>query len=306
MRKRYLWLLPVLLLLVAYVVPTPRKTAADLYSAADRRSIDRLEAFRQLPTKTQTVGDQPYRYVVRGAGPNTILFLHGMAGAYDFWWQQVAEFSRDYRVISVTYPPVNNLADLSRGILSILDAEGAKTATVVGSSLGGYLTQYLLARHPDRVARAVLGNTFPVNDIYKERNDGQIAVARWLPEWAVMAVLRQGLRKNVIPAAQNDPLAAAQLLENTYGRMSKAQFLARYDCVIDTFQPADGRQIQTPLLILESDNDPLILPELRARLKAHYVTAQVHTFHQKGHFPYLNDSGTYNAVLRKFLETTNP
>lgn len=301
MKKRYLWLIPILLITAVYLFPTPKKDAGELYDGADKIPINGLLAFRNRQTQTIHAQGYDWQYITLGNGPKTILFLHGMTGGYDFWWQQLTEFSVSYRVISVTYPPVDNLADLGKGIVAILDNEKIATATVVGSSLGGYLTQYLLATYPQRIERAVLGNTFPQNDLYEEQNQTRVAVASWLPEWAVMNALRQNLFRQVLPASENDPLAKAQLLENTYGRMSKAQFLARYHCVIDKFQPIDGRQVKIPLLILESDNDPLVSSVLRTKLKRQFTTAQVHTFHHKGHFPYLNAKDEYNQVLQTFL-----
>lgn len=301
MKKRLLWLLPIVLLFVAYLIPVPKKDAVELYDGSDKKLIDGLSAFRKLPTRTIHTQGYDWMYLALGNGPKTILFLHGMTGGYDFWWQQMNAFSPDYRVVSVTYPPVDNLSDLGKGVVAILDKERIGSVIVVGSSLGGYLTQYLLATYPQRVEKAVLGNTFPKNDLYEEANHTRITVAKLMPEWAVMNALRGNLESQVIPASESNPLAKAQLLENTYGRMTKAQFLARYQCVIDTFQPIDGKQTKIPLLILESDNDPLIFPQLRTQLKQYYTTAQVHTFHQKGHFPYLNAAKEYNAILRSFL-----
>ncbi len=303
MKKTLRWLLPSLgLLLVAvYLYPTPHKDAVELYDGADRKPINDLAAFRAIPTSSLSSQGYDWQYLAMGKGPETILFLHGMTGGYDFWWQQMNAFSPDYRVISVTYPPVDNLPTLGKGIIALLDKEHVDSAVVVGSSLGGYLTQYLLATYPQRVRKAVFGNTFPQTPIYREKNDGKIAVAAWLPEWTVMSSLRGNLYAQVLPASENNPLAKAQLLENTYGRMSKAQFLARYHCVIDRFQPVDGKQTAVPVMIVESDNDPLITPDLRAQLKAYYTSAQVHTFHHKGHFPYLNAKDEYNTTLRNFL-----
>ncbi len=302
MNKRLLWLVPILLILGIYLFPVPQQDALALYEGTDPTLIQGLLTFRQLPTRTSTAQGVDWRYIVLGKGPKTILFLHGMTGGYDFWWQQMNLFSRNYRVISVTYPPVNNLSALGKGIMAILDKEKIDTTVVVGSSLGGYLTQYLLATYPQRISKAVLGNTFPTNNILKEKNDGKMAVARWLPAWAIMNTLRQGLLDQVIPAAENNLLTKAQLLENTYGRMSKAQFIARYDCVVDTFQPINGKQSAVPILILESDNDPLVPIDLRTKLKQYYASARVHTFHHKGHFPYLNAPAEYNTVLTEFLQ----
>lgn len=57
-------------------------------------------------------------------------------------------------------------------------------------------------------------------------------------------------------------------------------------------------------MIIESDNDPLVEPELRAQLKKTYPGAAVHTLHQVGHFPYLNEPVNYTHFLLEFLERT--
>ena len=111
-------------------------------------------------------------------------------------------FSPTYRVVSVTYPPVDKLADLGKGVMAILDKEKIDSVVVVGSSLGGYLTQYLLSTYPKRVEKVVLGNTFPKNDLYEEQNHGRVAMASWLPEWVVMGALRQNLVNVVVPASR--------------------------------------------------------------------------------------------------------
>ena len=285
----------------SYLIPTPHHSASELYDGKDQTVLNSLSDFRKTPTQSLDYEGNSWKYLVTGKGKESILFLHGMAGNYDFWWQQISALKDDYRIVSVTYPPVSNLAEMCKAIIAILDKNNIKEINVVGSSLGGYFAQYLLATYPNRVKKAVFGNTFPPNDLLEKQNSKLVVVAKVVPEWLMMYFLRQGLYKNVIPAAQNDPLAKAVLVENTYGRMSKTQFVARYNCVIDKFQPNNDPQKQKNIMIFEADNDPLVPIELRTKLKQLYPQAQVHTFHGKGHFPYLNATFEYNAALKQFL-----
>jgi pimeloyl-ACP methyl ester carboxylesterase len=55
------------------------------------------------------------------------------------------------------------------------------------------------------------------------------------------------------------------------------------------------------VLIVESANDPLVKPQLREQLKALYPHAQVHSFADAGHFPYLNRPDAFTQLLRDFL-----
>ncbi len=269
---------------------------------AVRQSL--LDFRHRYPQRQVYVHETPWTYVALGKGTHSILFLHGMMGASDIWWQQMEALSPHFRVISVTYPPVSSLEAMSQGVLGVLDAEGISKTHVVGSSLGGYLAQYLVAFYPHRIRKAVFGNTFPPNDLYAKENRKLIRILPFLPAWLVMRTMRHHVEKVVYPASGYSSLVRAYLLEQTYGRMSKAQVIARAKAVMDRFAPGHPDTSRIPVMILEADNDPLVPEILRTQLKATYPTAQVKTLHRAGHFPYLNVPETYTELLRAFLADT--
>jgi pimeloyl-ACP methyl ester carboxylesterase len=247
------------------------------------------------------VAGTTWEYLALGEANATILFLHGMAGAYDIWWQQIEALQSRYRVLSVTYPPVQSLAALCHGIIAILDQEQVTGVNVVGTSLGGYLTQYMLTRHAHYVRRVVLGNTFPPNPIiaHNTRHIGRLLPL--LPLWMIMRRLRQQVHKAIYPAAGRSELVRAYLLEQSYGLMSKAQFVGRYRCVVEPFTPPDLQVLGLPTAIIEADNDPLVAPLLREHLQAAYPAARVYSLHGVGHFPYLNTPDVYTQIIERFV-----
>lgn len=80
--------------------------------------------------------------------------------------------------------------------------------------------------------------------------------------------------------------------------MSKTQFIARYRCIIEKLPV---KPVQRPVLIIESENDPLVKPALRQQLKSLYPQAEVHTFKDARHFPYLNQPEAFTRLLREFV-----
>jgi len=305
MRPYLKWLIPlvfVLLIAVVYLYPVPRKSFGEIYVDAPPEAAAALVAFRENhPLQTVEVAGVAWEYIAFGEGAETVVFLHGMTGAYDIWWQQMEALATDYRVISTTYPPVNSLAAMRDGVFAILDQEGVEKANLVGSSLGGYFVQYLVANHPERIERAVFANTFPPNDLIAAQNKTIGALLPYLPEWLVISVLRGSFRENVYPAAGNSELVLAYMLEQSYGRMSKAQVVGRFYAVVDPFTAPDIAALGIPVMIIEADNDPLVDPVLREALKTTYPTATVHTLQAVGHFPYINEGETYIGLLEDFL-----
>ena len=305
MRSKLKWIVPLILVMViagVYLYPVPRVPFDEVYAKTSKSESASLSAFRvNYPPKMLEVNNVEWEYLAMGEGEETILFLHGMTGAYDIWWHQLEALQVDYRVIAVTYPAVNTLAGLDAGVLSILEAEGVDKFNVVGTSLGGYFAQYLVANHPDRILRAVFSNTFPPNDLIAEKNKSIGVALPFLPEWLVIDVLRGSFASSVYPASGNDELTLAFLNEISYGRMSKAQVVGRFHCVVEKFEVPDLNTLRIPVLIIEADTDPLVELALREKLKVVYPTAEVQIFSGVGHFPYLNRASEYTKILEDFL-----
>lgn len=282
-----------------YLWPVPRQTFEQVYAKAPAAQVESLRAFRaQNPPKSLNVGGTKWEYLATGQGNETILFLHGMTGSYDIWWQQIEAFKQDYRVVTVTYPAVDSLAEMEKGLFAILDQEGVTNFNVVGSSLGGYFTQYLLARHPERIQKAVLANTFPPNDLIEQKNGTIGSLIPYLPEWLVMKVMQGSFENSIYPASGNDEMTLAFLNEIIQGRMRKNQLAARYRCVVEKFDPLVNGE--TPILLIIAHLDPLVEPALQEQLRETYISAKVETVFN-GHFPYIGTPDAYNQILRDFF-----
>ena len=98
------WIFPLALaalVLVVYLWPVPHHDFAEVYAKAPADKAASLQAFRaDYPTSTIRVDGLDWEYLSIGKGPQTIVFLHGMTGSYDIWWQQVEALKGDYRVMA--------------------------------------------------------------------------------------------------------------------------------------------------------------------------------------------------------------
>ena len=304
MKKLPKWIVPAILLIVilsVYLYPGPQTSVDELYANVDAEIVKSLTDFRDAhPVRSLDLRGVKWEYLLLGDAPETVLFLHGMTGAYDIWWQQMVVLQDTYRVVSVTYPAAESLEEMEQAVMAILEAEGVEHFYVVGSSLGGYFAQYLVARHPNEIQGVVFANTFPPNDIIAENNKTIGAFLPYLPEWLVMNVLSGSIRESVYPASGYSELVLTFGLEQTYGRMRKAQVVGRFHCVVDPFDAPDAIALGIPILIIEADNDPLVEETLREQLKETYPTAEVVTM-SNGHFPYLSMPDQYTMYLEDFF-----
>jgi maspardin len=308
MKKSLKWLIPlilVVLIIAVYIWPVSKPDFEELYSEVDQSVSQSLVAFRAAnPTKTVDVNGVAWEYVVMGQGEDTLVFIHGMTGAYDIWWQQMEVLAQRYQVIAMTYPAADSLAEMAKGVMAILDAERVDQFNVVGSSLGGYLTQYLVANYPERIKSAVFANTFAPNDLIAEQYKTIGLILPYLPELLIMNVLSGSIQESVYPTSEYSALVLAFGLEQTGGRMSKGQIIGRYKCVVEPFTAPDPVALGIPVMILESDNDPLVDPILRSEIKATYPSALVYNFGNAGHYPYLNRAEEYTRIIDEFFSVS--
>ena len=106
-------------------------------------------------------------YEVHGSGL-PIVFAHGRGGNHFSWWQQLADFSPDYKCIVFDHrgwgltsdltngPGTQSFADDLESLLNHLDIE--KTA-LVSQSMGGITNLNFTLKCPNRVSALVLGDT---------------------------------------------------------------------------------------------------------------------------------------------------
>jgi maspardin len=278
-----------------------QKSFHELYKGPASPKVDRLDSVQKIPSNAIEINGVTWNYLSLGKGERSILFLHGMAGASDIWWNQFDVLKDSFRIIALTYPAVSNLREMGVAAMAILDRESIGKVNIVGSSLGGYFAQYLTTTYPLRIQKVVFGNTFPPNEILEKENKVNALLMRYSPAWLVMDIYRGSIKSKVMPTSSNDSLLEAYLLSTTYVT-SREQLFNRYRCVIDKFKPVDLSKMHIQAMIFESDNDPLVKSELREQLKRVYPTAKVFTFSNAGHFPYVNESEKYNEALLSFLK----
>ncbi len=290
----------ILLLAVVYLWPTPHKHFDELFAPIPPDMREDLERFRKThPIQYVEVDGLQWPYVVIGQGDTSMVLLHGMAGSWDIWWLLAEALSDRYRLICLSYPPAKGLESYGQGILRVMDATHTPQAHIIGTSMGGYLAQYLLAHQPERVQKVVLGNTFPPNELFAQQHATRVKLLPLLPEWLIMYTMAQHTEKVIVPTSPQPDLVRAFLLEQYYGRMSKAQLISRAKAIMTPFElPSHSAH---PILIIESDNDPLVPPALRQQLRQAWPQAQVHTFSQAGHFPYLSQPAQYVQIVQQFL-----
>jgi pimeloyl-ACP methyl ester carboxylesterase len=262
----------------------------------------------QTSDKWATIYGQKIHYLDVGQGPVVVL-LHGMGGSTANWAATVPALAAKYRVIVpdqigfgksdkplISYR-VGTYVDFLDALLRELKVE---KATLVGNSLGGWISASYALAYPAKTEKIVLVDAagFALGP-----NDDPKALHTLNPS------TREGVRQLLPLVLYNHKLFMSDAGVDTF----LAQRIAAGDgytinALIESVKRGedmlDGRlgNIKTPALIVWGKQDGLTPLAWGERFKKEIPGAEMIVFDQCGHAPPLEKAADFNAALLKFLE----
>ncbi len=227
--------------------------------------------------------------------PFAFVFIHGTIGNAEIFWLQMRELSKRMRVIGVNVPPITSAEEISVQLKLFLDELSIKKIVLLGTSFGGFIGQYFAIKYPEIVKGLVLGNTFCSSQYYRMKFHRVLKLSRLIPGFIIKSVMKSPL-KNIRHEA-----ARQYLTDELFTTVSKDAIMARLKSFIfeDLVKPPDVEHV----LIINTENDPLVPEELQTEIVNAYPDADIFTFDSSAnHFPYLIQSKKYIQLLTDFVE----
>lgn len=231
-------------------------------------------------------------------GPALVL-IPGTLGRADVFWQQITALSGKARILALSYPATGGIEDWAKDIAGMIKDQGLEGAMVLGSSLGGYLAQYVTAKYPELVGGLVAANTLVSAQGIDQKPPYKFDVLN-MPIAELRAGFEAGLKGWLDPANPYSDLAGL-LLAEVAGRIPEPELRAR----IQALKTAPGLLAQSlPKKVrytIESDDDHLITPEMRQAVRDVVDPGRSFRFRAASHFPYVAQPKDYTALLEEVL-----
>ncbi len=236
-----------------------------------------------------------YPSVVEGDGKSTVLFIPGLLGDERSFEEVGKYFLRDgYRVIRVSYPchPFS-LQEFAEHLLSRLDGP----ATVVGTSMGGYVAQLMARAEPGKVKNLVLVNTFPSARAILGGTRWLIKLFRFLPKALIKGQIKRGMRDEHFGNNPDVRRRIEQFIESTEPRVLYYRLEALANAPDIRCFPEGIHTI-----IFYTKGDPTVKESLKEQLIERLNPHLVYEFEEGGHFPYLHNPEKFYRILKSALE----
>src|SRR5215210_2658182 len=265
-----------------------------------------------MTEKSLNIGGIEWRYVAGGRGEKTLLLFHGAVGGAETMRTLAEAFGDEYRTISPTVADVSTLAEVCDAASAILDREHVGRAVVFGGSFGGLVAQAFFQRRREQVEDLVLLSTGAPSPRYAGRAGLLKGLLRVLPFPLTRGLMRMEVAKYLdapVPAEHAERVAEfrGRLDEYFDRRLTKRTLISRVALGADfnlneSYAPFTDAAWPGRVLIIESNDDPMIPPEERRRLRETYPRALVCTFPGAGHMIPLLRLEELVGVVKAFLK----
>jgi pimeloyl-ACP methyl ester carboxylesterase len=267
------------------------------------------------------VAGKPVNVIDMGEGP-AIVFVHGLSGSWPNWLEQLPVFARDHRVITMDLPGFGHspmptetitISLYARILDGLLETLQVSAATLVGNSMGGFVSTELAIAFPQRVERLVLISAAGIST-YRHRRVERIepylrrvapmlaAYTGWTAARSDWMSRRAGLRNLSLgfvtrhPSRLPAPLAAEQI--RGAGKPGFMQALrANIDYPIRERLP----EIACPTLIVWGDEDKVIPVSDASVFEELIPDSRKVIFEDTGHMAMLERPAAFNELLARFM-----
>ena len=265
-----------------------------------------------MPEKSLNIKGVEWEYETAGRGRETLLLLHGAVGGAETMRSLAEAFADELRIIAPTVADVFTLDEVCDALSAILDREHVARAHVFGGSFGGLIAQAFLKRRPAQVATLTLLSTGAPDRKTGARTARMTKVVRFLPFPLTRALLKLEMSRHLStpapPEAAERVAESKRRLEEHFDRkLTKRTLLSRVALGVDfnlkeSYAPDDNAGWSGRVLIVESDNDPMIPAAERRRLRDTYPRAFVCAFPNAGHMITLLQPEALTEVVKAFIK----
>ena len=300
--------------------PTPAE-GPDPYGDPDPAWLD-VDWRKHL--RTLDVGDTTVNYVEFGpatadADGLCLLLVHGLAGCWQNWLEQLPQFGERYRVIAPDLPgfghspmpswevSVPAYGDFLRDFCAAL---GLDRIAIAGNSLGGFVAAEAAIANPGRFEKLALVSAAGISHAQQRPEPAALAgrlaigLAPLAFNFQERALRRPKLRHSAFRSVFCKPteLRAELLYEQYFNGNGRPGFLPALTSLMGYDFISRLEEVETPTLIVGGRNDLIVPPSDAIEYGRLLRNSETVIFDRTGHCAQLERPVRFNRLLEAFLE----
>ncbi len=279
--------------------------------------------WRQHLHQIDLPGAEGVNYVEIGEG-EPILFVHGIAGCWRNWLENLPYFGREYRAIALDLPgfgdspmpswPIS-MGAYGRLIHDFCERLGIdRVAALIGNSMGGFISTEAVIEEPERFDRLVLISAAGIS--FAEWEGRSLDAAARIFKAAIPML--SGERRSYWTRPRGRQLAFGRIFRNP--SKLRAELLAEqvrpglqapgFSDALAAIWGYDTRarlpEIEIPTMVVWGLNDQIVPVEAALGYHRLIPKSRLEIFERTGHLPQLERPARFNPLLEEFIESSRP
>ena len=254
------------------------------------------------------VREEPYasldlsQVVDLGEGPNTILFLHGLFGTPEHWFDVMERLSDRYRVIAPQLPidpqpdrrrnGMKKIGDLSAAVTELVERLELGPIVLCGNSLGGLVAIDICIGRPELASGLVLAGSAGLFE------KSPIRGLRSRPD-------KEFVRSTIHGILHDHSLVTDELVEKWHHSVidrDYARFLLRVSrATRDRCVEEELSQLDLPSLIIWGRDDEITPPSTGEEFQRRIKGSKIVFLDECGHAPNWEQPAVFAEVMDDFL-----
>jgi sigma-B regulation protein RsbQ len=245
----------------------------------------------------------PIQYSVQGKGDTALVFVHCWACDRTYWDNQVAEFAKNYRVVTIDLPGHGqsgqgrkswSIPGFAEDVKTVVTKLDLKRVVLIGSSMGGPISLEAARGMPDRVVAVV-----PVDSLLNveqkitpEQLDAVVKQMQADFKGSVTNLMNQFFFSPNTPAAVKERVIKDATSRPPELALAILQGILAHDAV-----PA-LRETKVPVHAINGDRAPTAL-EVNRKYAPKFDASIIKG---SGHYPMLENPAGFNQALAEILK----
>jgi len=271
-----------LLLLLAFAVPSAQaKPASEVVNSSD---------------------GIPIHYSVAGKGDPALVFIHCWGCNRNFWENQVAEFSKTNRVVTIDLPGHGesgagrtnwSIESYGDDVKTVVTKLGLKRVVLVGSSMGGPIALEAAKRMPDNVMAIVPVDSLQNVEVTITAEQADAVIKQMTADYknSTTALLNQFFFSPNTPEAVKTRVVNEALSRQPETAVAILKGIFAY-------KPGPTlKEIKVPIKAINADLNPTML-EINRKYAPQFDAVIIKG---TGHYPMLEDPARFNQMLAEIL-----
>jgi len=240
-------------------------------------------------------------YEVRGAGDRVLMLVHCWNCDRSYWDAQVDDLSRDYRVVTLDLAghgqsgmgrSVWSMAAYGGDVAAVVKKLALQDVILVGHSMGGAVC-IEAARQLPGVVKAIVGvDTY--QDLVQKMDSTQ-ALEMIAPFQANFSATTEAFVRSMFPPGADSALVERVAKDMAAGPAEVG--IGSFEQVFNYDGAAAMKDMRVPIRAINSDRYPTNVEGNRAVASSFEVTYMP----GRGHFLHMEDSATFNNLLRQTI-----